>query len=63
MTGPEHYLNAESDIDHAARASDKGREQDVAYWLGCAQVHAILALTAATANPFDHQNGWSEVTR
>jgi len=49
MTGPDHFANAESDIEHAAHASDKGRQDDVAYWLGCAQVHATLALAAATA--------------
>lgn len=43
MTGPEHYTNAEADLDHAARASDKGQQEDVTYWLGCAQVHATLA--------------------
>lgn len=49
MTGPEHYANAESDLEHAARASDKGRMDDMTYWLQCAQVHATLALAAATA--------------
>ena len=49
MTGPEHYANAESDLEHAARASDMGRQDDVTYWLGCAQVHATLAQAAATA--------------
>ena len=49
MTGPEHYANAESDLDNAARADDRGRQEDVTYWLGCAQVHATLALAAATA--------------
>lgn len=48
-TGPEHYLNAETDLEHAARASDKGHQDDVTYWLGCAQVNATLALAAATA--------------
>lgn len=49
MTGPDHYLNAESDLEHAARASDKDRLDDMRYWLGCAQAHATLALAAATA--------------
>jgi hypothetical protein len=49
MTGPQHYANAESDLENAARASDRGRQDDVTYWLGCAQVHATLALAAATA--------------
>ena len=51
MTGPEHYQNAESDLEHAAHASDKGRLDDVAYWMQAAQVHATLALAAATALP------------
>jgi len=49
MTGPEHYANAESDLEHAAHADDKGRPADVAYWMQAAQVHATLALAAATA--------------
>ena len=50
MTGPEHYLEAESlTSEHAARASDKGRMDDMTNWLQCAQVHATLALAAATA--------------
>jgi hypothetical protein len=48
VNGPQHFANAESDLEHAAHASDKGRTDDVTYWLGCAQVHATLALTAAT---------------
>ena len=51
MNGPEHYANAESDLEHAARASDKGRMDDMAYWLQCAQVHATLAVAAFTADP------------
>jgi hypothetical protein len=48
-TGPQHYANAEADIDNAAQANDRGSHEDVTYWLGCAQVHATLALAAATA--------------
>jgi hypothetical protein len=48
MTGPEHYTNAEADIDNAAHAHNRGSQDDVTYWLGCAQVHATLALAAAT---------------
>jgi hypothetical protein len=53
VNGPEHYANAESDLDNAARASDKGRTDDVTYWLGCAQAHATLALAAAVAGGAD----------
>jgi hypothetical protein len=49
MTGPEHYREAESGLDRAARDSDRGREDDAAFWLRAAQVHATLALAAATA--------------
>ncbi len=49
MTGPDHYLNAESDLEHAANADSKGRPADAAYWMQAAQVHAALALAAATA--------------
>jgi hypothetical protein len=49
MTGPEHYGNAESDLDNAARADDKGHHEDAMFWLAAAQVHATLALAAATA--------------
>jgi hypothetical protein len=49
MTGPEHYREAESDRDAAARASDKGRQDDAMFWLLSAQVHAALAQAAATA--------------
>jgi hypothetical protein len=49
VTGPENYANAESDLEHAAHASDKRRPDDVAYWMQAAQVHATLALADATA--------------
>jgi hypothetical protein len=70
MTGPEHYANAESDLDNAAHASDKRNQADVAYWLGCAQVHATLALAAATAlidekprsGSFDAWREWQDVS-
>jgi hypothetical protein len=43
MTGPEHYANAESDLEHACRAEDQGRLGDMDYWFRCAQIHATLA--------------------
>ena len=49
MTGPEHYREAERDLDAACRASDKGRNEDAVFWHQSAQVHATLALAAATA--------------
>lgn len=49
MTGPDHFLNAESDLEHAAHADSRGNQADVAYWLRSAQVHATLAVAAAMA--------------
>jgi len=45
MTGPEHYLEAERDIDRANNRSIENGE--AAFFLARAQVHATLALTAA----------------
>lgn len=47
MTGPEHYLKAEECLDHASR--HEGGSNIERYNLAAAQVHATLALTAATA--------------
>ena len=45
MTGPEHYRKAEVELEYAATAS----ETESAQWhQGQAQVHATLALVAAT---------------
>ena len=60
MTGPEHFREAESDRDAAARASDRGQEEDAMFWLGSAQVHATLALAAATALPGQHSGDWED---
>ncbi len=49
MNGPDHFAEAERLIGEAARAHQNGVEEGVAYCLGSAQTHAILALTAATA--------------
>lgn len=49
MTGPEHYCEAQDLLDTARRASDRGRDEDAAFWQREAQVHATLALAAATA--------------
>ena len=48
MTGPEHYAEAEKDIDRANGATiDDGL---AAFFLARAQVHAALALAAARGN-------------
>ncbi|WP_406467089.1 hypothetical protein [Streptomyces sp. NBC_01594] len=48
MTGPEHYRAAEKLLDHAFGIEDRGSAEDVSL-LAEAQVHATLALAAATA--------------
>ena len=46
MTGPEHYIAAEELLEDVGHARE---EDDAARVLGIAQVHATLALAAATA--------------
>jgi len=46
MTGPEHYAAAETLL---ASARSAPVEEDAKRWLARAQVHATLALAAATA--------------
>ncbi|MBO0802378.1 MAG: hypothetical protein J2P25_04805 [Nocardiopsaceae bacterium] len=48
-TGPEHYREAEALIGHAEKAEDRGADDVAALNLRYAQVHATLALAAATA--------------
>ena len=48
MTGPEHYQEAETQAESAARAIDDRLFEDARVSLGLAQVHATLALAAAT---------------
>lgn len=47
MTGPEHYTEAENGLLQASHADEHGRDDAARLWLGFAQVHAMLALTAA----------------
>jgi hypothetical protein len=47
MTGPEHYTAAESLLAEAAHVAEQGG--DMGEMLTAAQVHATLALAAATA--------------
>lgn len=53
MNGPDHYREAEINLTWAAEARGESNEQ---YHLAVAQVHATLALAAATALP-DSPNG------
>jgi hypothetical protein len=59
MTGPGHYFRAEELLVVAGRAQD---EDDAARVLAIAQVHATLALAAATAvnTPADNR-AWIDV--
>lgn len=45
MTGPEHFKSAEDAIDNGMRAESREMQE---FFLGAAQVHATLALAAAT---------------
>lgn len=59
MNGPEHYREAESSLV-AAKGSDGGSNLE-RYHLAAAQVHATLALAAATALN-DRQSGMHYTT-
>lgn len=49
MTGPEHYREAERCLDLAEDQARSGHDHSEAMALVNAQVHATLALAAATA--------------
>jgi len=55
MNGPEHYREAEKDIEHANRADDTAAP----YYIARAQVHATLALAAKDEDP--DPNAWREL--
>lgn len=66
MNGPDHYLCAERRISEAYRAAP----DDAAFLMAEAQVHATLALAAATLHSGSGDNGsgassdqWWEATR
>ena len=52
MTGPEHYHEAENLLNHAA--GDTEGSDIERYHVAAAQVHATLALAAATALNLPH---------
>lgn len=71
MNGPAHYLEAQSILDKATAAVDEDSTANVAAALAAAQVHATLALAAATAlgdlldgeeRPWEARLKWSAVT-
>jgi hypothetical protein len=64
VTGPEHYVAAEDLLIRAGSPEASGDQERHA--VAAAQVHAILALAAATALnesglPFDDHQAWREV--
>lgn len=54
MTGPDHYREAERCVSYATNADREADPNDVAMMLRFAQVHATLALTAATIDAAAH---------
>ena len=63
MTGPDHYRKAEELAAKAAEYLGQGDGQDsAAVWAGVAQVHATLALAAATGTgTAGDSKAWFEV--
>ncbi len=63
MDGPEHYHRAEQLAAEAYRHLGQENEQAAATWAAVAQVHATLALAAATALKREHDSpAWMGVT-
>ena len=63
MTGPEHYREAEQLLASGLFHRDEGRPEPAAAALAAAQVHATLALAAATAlQPSSYANDYPEHT-
>jgi hypothetical protein len=64
MTGPDHYRKAEELLAKAHDYLGRGEGQDsAAVWAAVAQIHATLALAAATALGTMAADGraWTEV--
>ena len=63
MTGPDHYRQAEELTAKAHDYLGQGEGQSAAVWAAVAQIHATLALAAATALGTTAANGraWTEV--
>jgi len=69
MTGPEHYRRAENLAAEAIELATEGDEgpptpgeqATAATWAALAQVHATLALAAATALGSRHADKWINV--
>lgn len=64
MDGPEHYHRAEQLAAEAYRHLGQENEQAAATWAAVAQVHATLALAAATALKREHDSlAWMGVAK
>jgi hypothetical protein len=67
MTGPEHYREAEHILDNSLDGHGMGLRRDPAERFAEAQVHATLALAAATAishngeMPVNDSDAWLRV--
>ena len=63
MTGPDHYRKAEELTAKPHDYLGQGEGQSAAVWAAVAQIHATLALAAATALETIAANGraWTEV--
>jgi hypothetical protein len=63
VNGAEHYREAEELLEHSRQTSMLPEHQTA--FLLAAQVHATLALAAATAlrDSVGARSGWAEVTR
>jgi hypothetical protein len=60
MTGPEHWREAERLIEYAGSLPDGLTADEYALPVAKAQVHATLAVAAATANPLASM--WQDLT-
>jgi hypothetical protein len=63
MTGPEHYREAESALERAARAADREWSEDTAFWMQSAHVHATLAAAPGDDNLRQQVDGLREALR
>lgn len=61
MSGPEHFMEAQSLIGAASEAEANEDAVTAQFLLAEAQVHATLALAAATLGRMDHD--WSKAMR
>lgn len=59
MDGPQHYIKAEQYLGDATDARTHGETADAALLASIAQVHATLALAAATAISDDRN--WNDI--